>query len=194
MPTPEFIVRLRERIGHDPLWLVGVTGYIEDESGRILLGRRSDTGRWALISGINEPGEEPADTLVREAAEEAGVRIAARELVSVHADPRELVYQNGDRVQYLELLYACQLLDDPAAACVSDEESTDVGWFDPAQLPEPLSESSRERIELATRYRARAARGDARALFRSDGRWLPCERAACAEGDGDMRPRERDAR
>ncbi|MDM8300608.1 NUDIX hydrolase [Collinsella tanakaei] len=192
MPTPEFIVRLRERIGHDPLWLVGVTGYIEDESGRILLGKRTDTGRWALISGINEPGEEPADTLVREAAEEAGVRIAVRELVSVHADPREVTYENGDRVQYLELLFTCRLLDEPCAACVSDEESSDVGWFDLAQLPEPLSESSRERIELAARYRARAGCGDARTLFRSADSWLPYGRTGSTAGDVVLR--ERDAR
>lgn len=65
MPTPEFILKLREKIGHDPLWLVGVTAYIEDGDGRILLGRRADNGNWALISGINEPGEEPADTVIR---------------------------------------------------------------------------------------------------------------------------------
>ncbi len=190
MPTPEFIVRLRERIGHDPLWLVGVTGYIEDDSGRILLGKRTDTGRWALISGINEPGEEPADTLVREAVEEAGVRIAVRELVSVHADPREVTYENGDRVQYLELLFTCRLLDEPCAACVSDEESSDVGWFDPAQLPDPLSESSRERIELAARYRARARSGDARTLFRSAGSWLPYGQTGSTAGDVVLRERD----
>ena len=190
MPTPEFIVRLRERIGHDPLWLVGVTGYIEDDSGRILLGKRTDTGRWALISGINEPGEEPADTLVREAVEEAGVRIAVRELVSVHADPREVTYENGDRVQYLELLFTCRLLDEPCAACVSDEESSDVGWFDPAQLPDPLSESSRERIELAARYRARERSGDARTLFRSAGSWLPYGQTGSTAGDVVLRERD----
>lgn len=177
MPTPDFIVQLRTRIGHDPLWLIGVTGYIEDGSGKVLLGKRSDTGCWALISGINEPGEEPADTLVREAAEEAGVRVAVSEFVSVHADPHEVVYENGDRVQYLELLYTCRLIDDAASAHVADEESTDVGWFDANRLPEPLSDSSRERIGLVMRYRARAASGDAHALFRSAGSWLPRKQA-----------------
>ena len=60
MPTPEFITRLREKIGHAKLWLVGVTGFIRDDAGRVLLGKRTDTGAWALVSGINEPGEEPA--------------------------------------------------------------------------------------------------------------------------------------
>ena len=33
MATPEFIVRLREKVGHDLLWLVGVTAYVEDARG-----------------------------------------------------------------------------------------------------------------------------------------------------------------
>ena len=65
MPTPEFILKLRERIGHDPLWLVGVTAYIEDGDGRILLGRRADNGNWALISGINEPRSPPTPSSAR---------------------------------------------------------------------------------------------------------------------------------
>ena len=38
MPTPEFVLSLREKIGHDLLWLMGVSGYVEDEQGRVLLG------------------------------------------------------------------------------------------------------------------------------------------------------------
>ena len=99
MATPEFIVKLREKVGHDLLWLVGVTAYIEDDAGRVLLGRRADTGKWALISGINEPGEEPADTVVREAYEEAGIDVVPTALVSVKADDRMILYSNGDRAR-----------------------------------------------------------------------------------------------
>ena len=166
MPTPEFIVNLRERIGHELLWLIGVTGYIEDECGRILLGRRTDTGAWALVSGINEPGEEPAATIVREALEETGVAIVTRELVSVQADRRVITYENGDRVQYLELLFVCEVADGAACAHVADEESLEVGWFDRDHLPEPLSETTRERIALVDTFRRRARQGDARCLFR----------------------------
>ena len=79
MPTPEFVLSLREKIGHDLLWLMGVSGYVEDEQGRVLLGRRSDTGEWAMVYGINEPGEEPADTVAREVKEETGVEFTEDE-------------------------------------------------------------------------------------------------------------------
>ena len=55
MPTPEFVLELRKKIGHDLLWLNGVTGCVLDDRGRLLLGRRSDTGEWAMVYGINEP-------------------------------------------------------------------------------------------------------------------------------------------
>lgn len=166
MPTPEFILKLREKIGHDPLWLVGVTAYIEDGDGRILLGRRADNGNWALISGINEPGEEPADTVIREAYEEAGVNVVPTALVSVKADDRLITYANGDQTRYLDLLFVCRLADGGASeAHVNDDESLEVGWFAPDDLPEPLQSSTAVRIGRVRRYRERAATGDASALF-----------------------------
>ena len=60
MATPEFIVSLRQKIGHDQLWLPGVSIVVVDDSGRLLLGRRADSGQWAVVSGIPEPGEQPA--------------------------------------------------------------------------------------------------------------------------------------
>lgn len=166
MPTPEFILKLREKIGHDPLWLVRVTAYIEDGDGRILLGRRADNGNWALISGINEPGEEPADTVIREAYEEAGVNVVPTALVSVKADDRLITYANGDQTRYLDLLFICRLADGGASeAYVNDDESLEVGWFAPDDLPEPLQPSTAVRIDRVRRYRERAATGDASALF-----------------------------
>lgn len=98
MPTPEFILELRKKVGHDLLWLMGVSGYVEDEQGRVLLGRRSDTGEWAMVYGINEPGEEPADTVAREVKEETGVDVIVTDLVSVKSSRRVLTY--GERRQH----------------------------------------------------------------------------------------------
>ena len=75
MPTPDFVLRLRSKIGHEPLHLPGVTAVIlRDvpmgaavwEVPSVLLTRRADTGTWAPVAGISEPGEDIGETAVRE--------------------------------------------------------------------------------------------------------------------------------
>lgn len=109
MSTPDFILELRKHIGHMPLWLIGITAYVTDGDGRVLLGRRLDTGEWALVYGINEPAEDPADTVAREVREETGVDVIPTDLVSVKASTRMVTYANGDQTQYLDLTYLCRL-------------------------------------------------------------------------------------
>ncbi|MBW3083195.1 NUDIX hydrolase [Bifidobacterium phasiani] len=173
MPTPEFVLKLREKIGHDLLWLVGVTGLVRDGEGRILLGRRSDTGEWALVYGINEPGEQPADTVVREIKEETGVDAVVTDLVAVVSAERETVYGNGDRTMYMDHSFLCELRPGGnAEPYVGDEESLGVGWFEPDALPEPLAASTVERLARFRRYLDAKARGDAHAMFMADGRMV----------------------
>src|SRR5690606_10557191 len=115
MPVPEFVAALRAHVGHDLLWLPGVSGVVLDDDGRLLLGRRADTGRWAVPSGILEPGEEPAAGLVREVLEETGVDVVVDALVSVTVtDPVD--YPNGDRSQHLDLCFLCRPVSALAAA------------------------------------------------------------------------------
>ena len=71
-PIPDFVVAIREKIGHDPLWLPGVTAVVR-RGDQVLLVERADNGRWTPITGIPEPGEEPAVAAAREALEEAGL-------------------------------------------------------------------------------------------------------------------------
>lgn len=158
MATPEFILRLREKIGHDLLWLIGVTAYVEDGEGRVLLGRRADTGEWALVYGINEPGEEPAATVIREVAEETGVDVVPTDLVRVAAQRHETVYANGDRTQYLDLMFVCRLVEGGRAEpSVADDESLEVGWFALDALPEPLADSTEERLAALAAWREAGA-------------------------------------
>ncbi|HEY1011693.1 MAG TPA: NUDIX hydrolase N-terminal domain-containing protein [Herpetosiphonaceae bacterium] len=62
---------------------VGANAAIFDGEGRILLVRRADNERWCLPCGWMEPDETIAETAVRETWEEAGLRVAVRQLVDV---------------------------------------------------------------------------------------------------------------
>ncbi|SEB47314.1 Predicted nuclease (RNAse H fold) [Nocardioides exalbidus] len=143
-PIPDFVVEIRRKIGHDPLWLPGVTAVIR-RGDQVLLVRRSDNGRWTPVTGIPEPGEEPAVAAAREAMEETGVRIRVDRLAStaVHG---EILHVNGDRATYLDLTFACTWLE--GEAHVADDESSDVRWWPVSGLP-PMSEEMVARIGAA---------------------------------------------
>lgn len=145
MPIPEFILATRRKIGHDLLWLPGVTAVVFDDDGRVLLGRRSDDGRWTTIGGIPEPGEQPAVCAVREVLEETGVTATVERLVSVRAG-EPMSYPNGDRAQFLDLTFRCRYVS--GQAHVADDESLEIGWFGPAELPD-LDDVHQWRIEEA---------------------------------------------
>ncbi|MFM9591965.1 NUDIX hydrolase [Streptomyces scabiei] len=145
MATPDFIRTLRVTAGNQLLWLPGVTALVIDDEGRVLLGRRSDTGRWALIGGIPDPGEQPAACAVREVYEETAVRCVAERIVLVQAlDP--VRYDNGDVCQYMDTTFYCRAVGGEAR--VNDDESLDVGWFSLDALPD-LNEFALFRIKQA---------------------------------------------
>jgi 8-oxo-dGTP pyrophosphatase MutT (NUDIX family) len=136
MPTPQFVLELRRRVGHDLLWLSTAMGAVLDEHGRVLLGRRADSGAWTLPGGIIDPAEQPADAAVREVFEETGVIATPEMLTSISVSPR-VSYANGDRVQYLEYCFRCRAVGGEAR--VHDGELAEVGWHDLTRLP-PLGQ------------------------------------------------------
>lgn len=132
MGVPEYVRRLRAHVGHDVLWLPSVSAVVVNAAGELLLGQRADDGRWSVVSGFVEPGEQPATAVVREVEEETGVRVEPVRLTSALAEP--YVYPNGDRCEYLNLGFRCRLLS--GTARVNDDESVAVGWFPLDGLPE----------------------------------------------------------
>ena len=146
MPIPDHVKALREKVGHACLMLPAVSIQIFDDAGRILLGRRSDTGKWATIGGIIDPGESPAQTAVREAMEECGVEIEIERVAGVYALP-VMTYPNGDVSQYVTISFRCRIVS--GTPRVNDEESLDVAFFALDALPPDLSPSQRLRIANA---------------------------------------------
>lgn len=141
MSTPQYVLELREHVGHRLLWLHGVTALVLRNDGQeVLLGQRRDTGEWALITGIIDPGEQPADAALRELAEEAGIEGKVERLLWVRTG-EEVHYANGDAAQYLDVLFeVSHLSGDPYPA---DGENLAVAWFPLSDLP-PLRAHSAE--------------------------------------------------
>lgn len=70
-PGPDFIVELRRAVGNAPFWLPGIT-VVTIRDREVLLVKHSDNGAWTAVTGIAEPGENPADCASREVSEETG--------------------------------------------------------------------------------------------------------------------------
>ncbi|MFC7258557.1 MULTISPECIES: NUDIX hydrolase [Streptomyces] len=145
MATPDFIRTIRATAGQQLLWLPGVTALVFDDEGRVLLGRRADTGKWAVIAGMPDPGEQPAACAVREVYEETAVRCVPERVVLVQA-LKQITYENGDICQFMDITIRCRAVGGEAR--VNDDESLEVGWFDVDALPE-LNEHALFRIKQA---------------------------------------------
>jgi 8-oxo-dGTP pyrophosphatase MutT (NUDIX family) len=145
VPIPEFIVELRRHIGPAPLWLIAITAVVIRDQ-QVLLIQRSDNGAWTPVTGIVDPGENPADAAVREVLEESGIHAVAARLAWVHVTP-PIVHVNGDQAQYLDHVFRMDWVGgEPFAA---DDETMAARWFDLADTPH-MSDNMWRRIELAT--------------------------------------------
>src|SRR5205814_6444052 len=92
-----------------------------------------DTGKWSLIGGMVEPGEEPADAVVRELYEETGLRVEPVRVIGVYTTP-VIRYPNGDQAQYVITAFRCRVIEGEPR--VNDDESLEVRYFAPDALPE----------------------------------------------------------
>ena len=144
MAIPDFVVALRTKIGTAPLWLSGVTAVVLKDD-QLLLVRRADNGAWTPVTGIIDPGEQPADPAVREVVEESGVWVVPERLAGIGVTDL-VVYDNGDESAYLDLTFRMRWTDgDPYPA---DGENTEARWFPLDALP-PMSSEMTGRIEAA---------------------------------------------
>lgn len=143
MPLSDHLKQLRARIGHDLLLLPGVAALVFNEAGEVLLGKRSDNGKWAVIGGVVDPGEEPAAACKREVLEETGVEVAIERVSGVYLSP-EITYPNGDVAQYIITAFRCRPIG--GEPYVADEESLEVRYFPLNALPPDLREDHELRI------------------------------------------------
>lgn len=108
---------------------------IIDESGRILLIRRADNGKWAMPGGVLAVGETPAAGAVREAFEETGMRCRPISLVGVFDS---LIAGSETPHHLYRIVFLCTPSGSkhPAGNATHAVEVLDAKWFEMDALPE----------------------------------------------------------
>ena len=148
MPTPDFIIELRNHVGSMPLWLSGATAVVlreQADASEVLLVKRADNGAWTPVAGIVDPGEHPHHTAIREIAEETGVVAEIDRLVWLTVT-EVITYENGDQSQYIDHVFRCRWTSgEPYPA---DGEASAAAFFPLDQLPR-MSARHRRQVEVA---------------------------------------------
>jgi 8-oxo-dGTP pyrophosphatase MutT (NUDIX family) len=134
--------------------VVAVAALVRDAEGRVLMIRRSDNGRWALPGGAQDIGETTREAAVREVLEETGISIEITGISGIYSDPRHVIaYDDGEVRQEFSIVFRGRPVDDAAAR--TSEESTEVAWVEPVDVPGlEIDRSMRLRIEHGLEDRA----------------------------------------
>lgn len=102
----DYISKIREHIGHDLVMTVGCGVLVEDDEGRLLLQKRSDTGEWCIPGGGMEPVETFEETAIRELREEVGIEVSELTLFGIYSGEKRIIhYPNEDVVYSLSIIF-----------------------------------------------------------------------------------------
>ena len=107
---------------------LAVGGVVLRSDGAVLLIRRAQPpakGSWTLPGGKVEPGETPERAVVREIAEETGLRVAPIAVV-------ETLELEREGYAYRIVDFACRLEGDAEARAATDVDA--VRWVLPSEL------------------------------------------------------------
>lgn len=123
---------------------VGCDSFILDDTGRVLLIRRSDNKLWALPGGCQDLGETPAECAIRETKEETGYDVEIRSLIGVFSSCRyPYIHYPWKDNQFTHILFLASIVGGDSEP---SSESIEVRFFSLSELPE-LSDGHLRRIE-----------------------------------------------
>ena len=121
----DYILQLRQFIGHRPILMVGAAVLVLDRENRLLMMKRSDIERWGIPGGAMELGEVVENAARREA------------LFGVFSGP-ELYYKypSGDEVYNVSIVY---MSHDWRGEITLNHEHSEWKWFAASDIPENVS-------------------------------------------------------
>jgi 8-oxo-dGTP pyrophosphatase MutT (NUDIX family) len=149
-----YLWHLRQKVGHDLVLMPGAAVAVQRDDGQVLFARREDDGNWCLPGGAAEAGGSFARTAVDELREETGLRADPADLIPVacfsEAERHTLHYPNGDVTHYFSMCFLVRRSEGEPAP--DGEETTELRFADPTDLPRPFEDSTARAVELLLAY------------------------------------------
>ena len=143
----DYIMDLREIVGHRPLLQVGASVIVEDEDNRILLQLRRDNHCWGYPSGSVELDEEVENAAKRELFEETGLIAHDLELFGVFSGKDlHYIYPNGDEVSNIDIVFLCKHYS--GTLTPQKDEVDDLQFFSIETIPDNISPPVKKQIQL----------------------------------------------
>ncbi len=165
MGMSQYIADLRSKVGTSLIMTPGVAAIILNEKGEVLLQQRSDNKLWGMPGGAIDPGEDPADAVVREVREETGLEVVPERVVGVYGGEDSMyTYPNGDKVAVISIAFVCSVVG--GTLRLDQDESLDLRYFPVDALPNSFLGRHRTRIQQAVKNYSQAS-------FRFKGEWYP---------------------
>ena len=130
----DYIKWIRNKVGHEEIFLNFAVAIVFDNFGRILLQKRADKNKWGLPGGVVELGESLEDALIREAQEETGLKVKPIKLLGIYSKYK-VSYPNGDKCQAIATAFYVKVVGGRLKRKF-DDETLDLSYFSKDDIPE----------------------------------------------------------
>jgi len=140
-----YISDLRKYVGHEPILTAGVGLFVFNDEDRVLMQLRTDYNSWGFPGGAMELGESFEDVAIRELKEETNLIVDELKLIKVLSGKdtyRE--YPNGDKLYDITAIFVIKKYHNDLK--INDNESKKLEWFKIDNLPENMTEYTKNYI------------------------------------------------
>jgi ADP-ribose pyrophosphatase YjhB (NUDIX family) len=114
--------------------VVATTAFIINDSGKLLMIRRTDNDLYAIPGGALELGETISECAIREVEEETGINIETTGVIGIYSDPEHVIaFTDGEVRQEFSICLRAHVV---SGELRTSNESKEVLWVEPGKLDE----------------------------------------------------------